>query len=131
MKNLSNKLAAKQGGFTLIELIIVIIIIGILAAAATIKMGNVTDAANKATNKAVSGMVKSAWAAAYAVKKAAPTLAEVATQTGEPTCTAATGSLSCPVSWLSTTNAAGNLIVDIPDLTTSAGIACHTTADCE
>lgn len=126
-------LRAKQGGFTMIELVIVMIIIGILAAVATIKFSNVTDAANKAANKAILGMVKSAYSSAYAVNKAVPTDAQIAAQTGDPVCTGAGGVISCPAQWLSSTQAAGTLSITYtpPTGTASAVIACTTAADCD
>ncbi len=124
-------LPAKQKGFTLVELIIVIVIIGILSVVATIKMSNVTDAANKAANKASLGMVKSSWSAAYAVTRVTPTLAAIAAQTGDPVCTVAGTTISCPSNWISSTGAAGNLIINITDLTMASSIVCNTPADCD
>ena len=130
MNKLSKYSSGKQSGFTLVELIIVIVIIGILSAVAVIKMANVTDAANKSANKAVLGMVKSAWSAAYAVTKVTPTAASVIAQTGDPVCTG-TGPLLCPVAWLSGTQAAGNLSITIADFTLPNTIACTTHDDCD
>jgi prepilin-type N-terminal cleavage/methylation domain-containing protein len=131
MKKLSKYSPFKQSGFTLVELIIVIVIIGILSAVAVIKMTNVTDAANKAANKAVLGMVKSAWSAAYAVTKATPTATTLVAQTGDPVCTGATSPISCPVAWLSGTGAAGSLSITIADFALPNTISCTTPADCD
>ena len=131
MKKLSKYSSGKQSGFTLVELIIVIVIIGILSAVAVIKMTNVTDSANKAANKAILGMVKSAWSASYAVNRATPTFASIAAQTGDPACTATATGVSCPASWLSGTGAAGALLISTPDLTTPSTFVCATPADCQ
>lgn len=130
MNRFSTGLRAKQSGFTMIELVIVMIIIGILAAVATIKFNNVTDAANRAANKAILGMVKSAWTAAYAVNKAQPDLAQVAEQTGDPVCTATATGVSCPAAWTSP-NGTGPLLISIPNLAAASSMVCATPADCD
>lgn len=130
MRKYITGLRAKQGGFTMIELVIVMIIIGILAAVATIKFANVTDAANKAANTAILGMVKSAWSAATAVNKGVPTaMSQIADQTGDPSCTATATGVSCPAAWTSP-NGTGPLLITIGDLTKSSSIVCATAADC-
>lgn len=132
MRNLSTRLAAKQSGFTLMELVIVIVIIGILAAVALPKLTSVSDAAHKATNMAVLGMVKSAWSAGYAVAKTVPTGVQIAAQTSEPVCTGTATSISCPVAWISSTGAAGTLSITYDASATSpvASLVCTTAADC-
>ena len=132
MKKLFSGSRAKQSGFTLIELVIVMIIIGILAAVAAIKFANVTDAANKAANTAILGMVKSAWSAAFAVNKATPTAAQVAAQTSDPVCTAGSGVITCPAQWISSTGAAGTLSITsgADPITTASTLVCTTAADC-
>jgi len=133
MNKLSKNNVSKQSGFTLIELIIVIVVIGILSAVAVMKMSNVTDAANKAANKAVLGMVKSSWSAAYAVTKVTPTLASIAAQTGDPACTVSGSDLSCGTAqYLSATpSTPGALIISVTDLTLPSTITCKTAADCD
>ena len=56
----------KQKGFTLIELIIVMIIVGILAAIITPKFVDLDTDAKNAARRAMSGAVQSAWAVAIA-----------------------------------------------------------------
>jgi MSHA pilin protein MshA len=69
---------SKQKGFTLIELVIVIAVLGILAAIAVPKFVALQDDALVAAQKGMSGAVKSAHAVAIAEKKAFPNVTELA-----------------------------------------------------
>jgi MSHA pilin protein MshA len=60
----------KQQGFTLIELVMVIVILGILAAVAVPKFVDLTGDADQAAVKGVAGALSSASVANYAAKKA-------------------------------------------------------------
>lgn len=102
MRTLPTRSAIKASGFTLIELIIVIVIIGILAAVAIPKLSDAADQARLAKQQAVLGMLKGAWGSAYAVAKTSPTCAQVVAQTLDPVCTG-TASIDCPL----VTNKAG------------------------
>lgn len=95
-----------QAGFTLVELIIVIVIIGILAAVAIPKLSGLTEEADKAKNTAVLGALKSAWTIAYAksypgtapaakISGANPAADHIAFEMADPTCTASGNVITC------------------------------------
>lgn len=82
----------KEKGFTLIELVIAIVIIGILAAIAVPKFVDLSDDATDAAKKGMSGAVKSSHAISIADLKRFPSNTELATYVnGEGISAVATG----------------------------------------
>lgn len=65
MKNITRQKVYKQKGFTLIELVVVIVILGILAVTAAPKFINLQDDARTATLQAVKASMQSAAAMVY------------------------------------------------------------------
>jgi len=112
-----------QRGFTLIELVMVIVIIGILAAIAIPKFTDLSGEANQAAVSGVAGALASASAVNYAARKAGSTAASTAALNN---CPAAAGLLQggLPAGYVITPAAATTFAVDVPQVCT----VTHTTS---
>lgn len=129
MRNLSKQISiATQKGFTLIELVIVIVIVGILAAVAIPNFSTTTTSANQAANTAILGAVKSAWTVAYATAKGAPTITAVAAAVSDPACTASGTTITCASK--SASVPATGLVITAASMASTSGWVCAPTTDC-
>lgn len=113
---------AAQRGFTLVELIIVIVVIGILSAVAIPRLSGMSDEAKKAKNTAILSALKSAWTIAYAkTNGTAPTPTQVAEEMADPACTAAGEVITCAGATTTFAYAAAS----------TPAITCSTSANCK
>ncbi len=87
----------QQKGFTLIELVMVIVILGILAAIVTPKFVDLQTDALTAAKKGMSGAVKSAHAIAIADLKTFPTVTQLATYVQGEGVTAVAGGIQVTI----------------------------------
>ena len=83
MKKVQFKSRAQQAGFTLIELIVVIVILGIMAATALPKFADMSTEARVAKMQAAAGSMKTAAATAHAVYIAKGSTGSSITMDGE------------------------------------------------
>lgn len=124
-------IAIKQFGFSLIELVVVMVIVGILAAVAIPKFTNTSSQAYLAKQQATLGALKAAWSNVYAITKAAPTCTAVAAQMLDPSCTFSSSSIKCTgVTKKDGTGQAAFGCTDAGIATSPVGITCDAVNGC-
>lgn len=130
MRKFSSKLAGQQSGFTLIELVIVIVIIGILAAVAIPNLSSSAEEARKGKAMATLGALKGSWGIAYANARSSPTNVQVAAQMGDPSCSAiSTTGISCVGVMVATGGTPVTFAVAAAPIASPSQISCA-PADC-
>jgi MSHA pilin protein MshA len=113
----------RQTGFTLIELIMVIVILGVLAAVAIPKFTNLSADANAAAVQSVAGSLGAAAATNYAVRSAKPTNGVAITS-----CATAVNTLQGAA--LPTGAGGAYVISDTSSATGATAVAANATSSC-
>lgn len=85
----------KNKGFTLIELVMVLVLLSILVAVAIPKYEDLSGGAKTAAKAATAGAVRSAYAIYLAANKANPTVTQLASALVGSGCSAAATGISC------------------------------------
>ncbi len=125
---------SENKGFTLIELVMVIVIIGILAAAALPRFANLTSQARVASNKGIAGALRSAMMIAHAAWIANGASGTTVTLDGATVTVNTAGWPSAGTALAATPTAANcviivnNVLIGAPDMIASPGTC--TTSPC-
>lgn len=94
MKRFENRVLAAHHGFTLTELIIVIVVLGVLAAIAIPKFADTSDDAKLAKASAIFGSLKASYAVQSAIHKGVVSVANVVTD-HDPSCSVSGMTVTC------------------------------------